>query len=1104
MLFDKVNIGVQVNDSYDSGEGGAIYKLSFIGYNDKNQIIFPENKEGEKKVIEFGEVWDADMMAQIKTPYYLLGNYKNKKGEDLGYTAPSEDQCSYVCYKGDPDKGNLSYMSHILIFNQYINGRLDQMKRGCWDTLDGNISKTPLDLRSKYPDGVYSFKFNAEDISENISTSKASENKVVVDNFVPFIKQIIITDPSTKEILYQANWKPRDGAISTIYYDIIVPPDRTKMCNAAKIKFEIQFSETMKPDSFFSLQFVQIGFNGSESVANIADDNFQNLNGIYTFEPLNNPFASLKGKLSDKSWAIQIGSRTIKGITQPQIQDMAGNVLDCDPYTLARHHRQYISDKNPKGWDSDYEPDGNMNPNSKNIYHYRIPLGGFVKKIAIQEDGWGVNLKIFNDAKTYSSEIDATSKFAYYYLSSILYSKNNDKGYLGILSKNDYKAVGGKNANFSIVLDHPVSSSAKLKVVLIKGSQKIELAPVTSRFDNIVLYEPSISFDKLLTGSDKTDLDTYFQVTSSYFMIAQPLLKKMFRTVAENALLNDLTYQYNLYRGKKDNILKYQYFMQIYLNENPSDGQPGTLIFDNSISKELPLGLAYAEQPASMKCMSQHSYEYNVTTSGSYAINERLTHVIVPFGMNIVDISTQANVTFGPDAKGKYYVASPVDKEGYVNGWTNVGQTNWQWEGMVDFGENWVSNANCYMPVKINTLDLADQSLKDETQQIVYDTHAPTISLKSSLEDAVQNLVDGKPANINFNITDNISDVLGINFAIKNDEGGEILKYNFKFNYRTGQFFASDADVNAVGVADATKLGLPFGVALDPDTKKYRLVFNWDGKDFAGDALQLLKSAKICIELTDEAGNKFNNIDLNLDLKNLFDKYSKEVLDYFKKQANRIIFVNTVLPEGSLAFSVIKDYLASYGIDFKVVTPGAGGNKQWKVNDESIINDLRAQINDFVRNDGEKAILLGFGTGDAVARAYLSKYSKTDKKILQMIEIGAARNGINSIAITPQNFALYSMISPILPYIDSIPGLNKVFSQFSPGGETVSGMIQKAVRNDQAINPLNLIGLILGRQSDVMAMQNGSSFMNQINSYDPEADGVSTSGIKSQLSGRIL
>jgi hypothetical protein len=359
-------------------------------------------------------------------------------------------------------------------------------------------------------------------------------------------------------------------------------------------------------------------------------------------------------------------------------------------------------------------------------------------------------------------------------------------------------------------------------------------------------------------------------------------------------------------------------------------------------------------QPLKYDVKASKRKEHQVKSEKSYVVNSKIidgntVFLIKDRIIKVEVIFDEEGINYFEPAKVEIagFKATAITDEGYVNGWKQLNETNWQWTGIIDFGTNWREMENKYYPVYIEASDLAGNVGKDTNQKIGYDTKNPTFEFLDDLSKLSFNILDNTDlGKFSFKLWDNLSEKLKVHLALKKDDGENLLGFDFTLQIRPN-FKIEPISANISDYIEVNTNG--------------NLIFKWDGKDIFGMLQTALQKPQIQIVIEDEAGNVFNSSQFHFDLKQVIPEPTellKQCFNQIKDRANKIVFVDSsVLPTWS--WQAVQDKLSEKGIDFRVCQL-RGGDK-WEDLDKQVA-EIKKTIDDFVRGN-EKCILFGFGSG---------------------------------------------------------------------------------------------------------------------------------------------
>jgi len=206
--------------------------------------------------------------------------------------------------------------------------------------------KAKLNSQAFFPDGKYTVEVTGYDINADWDSD---ENQVVLDNFKPYVKQVIVKVGDT--VKYNASWpETAAGSLDALKRTVDEP------CVKGKLTFEIYFSETM--DDAWADFKVEIQPSGSSDWINVSD------NASWS-----------KGTFDNDKWTGEVTLPSDAGEGEAKIRikarDLAENKLDTDPKNVA----EFDIDK--KSWSND-------SPGSDENHRIKIEAskGSFTAKIA--------------------------------------------------------------------------------------------------------------------------------------------------------------------------------------------------------------------------------------------------------------------------------------------------------------------------------------------------------------------------------------------------------------------------------------------------------------------------------------------------------------------------------------------------------------------------------------------------------------------------------------------------------------------------------------------------------------------------------------------------
>jgi hypothetical protein len=529
-------------------------------------------------------------------------------------------------------------------------------------------------------------------------------------------------------------------------------------------------------------------------------------------------------------------------------------------------------------------------------------------------------------------------------------------------------------------------------------------------------------------------------------------------------------------------IEAYEYDIDNSTSGTAIDNDPGSVVhvYGGGPDKTIPVRYKYKIEKPDVLLEAKDSYELRKKEIGGekvYLIKDRYVKVKLMYTNEIVNIYKPAYVNIG----GK--VAVPLTNEGYINGWTNTTSTNPIWVGIIDFGENWQNMSNKSYPVIIQCEDFAANKTYDTNRDIIYDTKNPTFQFLNELSKLSFNILDETDlGKFSFKLWDNLSEKLKVHLALKKEDGNELIGLDFYLQIRPN-FTIQPISANVSDFIEIDSNG--------------NLSFKWNGKDIIGNLQTSLQNPQIQVVIEDEAGNVFNSSEFHFDLKQIIpepEELLQATLQYIKDKAGKIIFVDSsMLP--TWAWEIVQDKLSKEGIDFRVCQL-KGGEKFEDL--EKQVGEVKKTVDDFVRGN-EKCIVFGFGSGGVAAKEYIRRYYN-DGKVMKFVSFSMPNFGINSFAQTPQSYAIYLCLSPLLSWISSIDFLKDLLNMIKTDGNLgFMDMIQKTCRNDYNINPFNFIGPLLGKTEGMLQMQNLSEEINKIKDFNPKEVGIETEAIKTAL-----
>ncbi|MEW6516079.1 MAG: FlgD immunoglobulin-like domain containing protein [candidate division FCPU426 bacterium] len=188
------------------------------------------------------------------------------------------------------------------------------------------------------------------------------------------------------------------------------------------------------------------------------------------------------------------------------------------------------------------------------------------------------------------------------------------------------------------------------------------------------------------------------------------------------------------------------------------------------------------------------------------------------------------------------------------------------------------------------------------------------------------------------------------------------------------------------------------------------------------------------------------------------------------------------------------------GIDFRM--GNIYGEQKWGSIDLQL-DSIKNQIENYIRSRTEKVTIMAWGEAGILAKKYLQENTPIDK-IAKLVTIGTPLNGVNSLPMATQSYAVNLLFSPVVPWLEKL-GLNNLLTQlenrwgaYGPDLSFLS-FLRTSNRNDLVINPLNLIGLALGRFDYAGNFQSGSDFMKDLNQFNTEDINIPTSSVVTRL-----
>ena len=250
------------------------------------------------------------------------------------------------------------------------------------------------------------------------------------------------------------------------------------------------------------------------------------------------------------------------------------------------------------------------------------------------------------------------------------------------------------------------------------------------------------------------------------------------------------------------------------------------------------------------------------------------------------------------------------------------------------------------------------------------------------------------------------------------------------------------------------------------------MTFSWGG---IGKLIGAAFLGKIHIDIAvkDEAGNVNRDSSLSFEVvPESVTKIAGAISDMVKDYAKKVVIVSSGFSFGGTEWDFVKKKLFGVGVDIRTVALNQGD--KWE-SPEKQVAKVKAVIDDVVRSDREKVVLIGWGSGGLICHEYCRLYHD-DKKVAKLVKIGTPSYGVNSFAQVPESYAIYFVFSPVIRYLDKlgiIEGITKNIP-FIEDGMTGMDLMRNIVRNDETINPMNLLGVLLGKEDMALAMQRGS------------------------------
>ena len=526
-------------------------------------------------------------------------------------------------------------------------------------------------------------------------------------------------------------------------------------------------------------------------------------------------------------------------------------------------------------------------------------------------------------------------------------------------------------------------------------------------------------------------------------------------------------------------------------NKNSIDINPETVEYnseENGLDDTISIQFDNSVETPIVDLWSEKSYAIKrgvVDPYNSFLVKDRIIKVRLSFTNEMIDLFRSAKVKIGE------YEAIPLTSEDHLNGWKDYNTKTPVWEGIIDFGEDWKDMENKHYPIYIETYDFARNKSIKTNEKIAYDTIPPVFNLIEEISELIFNPTDGKNGKVNFKIEDNFPNKLILNIRIKDDDGKILMKYDFGFIPASGKI----VDINSGEETDVA------GIEVITHEGKSAIKLNWDGKDL----LNLLTSTlKPHIEfiISDEAGNKLVMNDLKFEFEGLdemVEQVATSILDKVKDYAKKVVIVDGGFSKGGLEWKSVKNKLFGEGVDIRTVSLNQGD--KW-ASPEDQVAKVKAVMDDFSRNEEEKVVLVGWGTGGLIAQEYLRQYHSTGK-VSKLLKISTPSGGVNSAAQVSQGYAIYLVMAPVIKVLDSIGLLDGIMEniKLGEGDVKISGMevLQKIVRNDQTKNPMNLLSNLLGKNDIASDIQANSDFITKLKSFDPASVGVPVENITTTL-----
>lgn len=338
---------------------------------------------------------------------------------------------------------------------------------------------------------------------------------------------------------------------------------------------------------------------------------------------------------------------------------------------------------------------------------------------------------------------------------------------------------------------------------------------------------------------------------------------------------------------------------------------------------------------------------------------------------------------------------------------------------------------------------------------------------------------------------------LGVFDAVVAMKMGASTVKDWRFKYDSDRGALVNSAGNTVSVENAI---------VKDDAGEKKVFFSWDGIGEMGSHER--GPGTVEIEVIDSGGNKTTDnslaFEINDDQVNVFpNDPTRNQINAARaagSYSNRTVIIPGLFSLGGLEFSGLTDLFGQFNVDFRPAN--LFGDMKWGNIDQQV-DLLRRQIEAYATNETDKLTLVAWGQAGILAKKYLMDHAPIDK-IAKLVTVSTPIRGINSLPMATQSYAITLLFQPVVSLLADL-GLDKILSDaqeaMGPYGPDLSflNFLTKTSRNDLVINPMNVIGLLMGRFDYARNFQADSDLMKDLNAWNSKDAGIPTASVTTAL-----